>query len=284
MKTDKEMSTELQFKMLSAALEIMASAGVSEPAMRSAFERALLRSRSFRATGAGHWQDGSYLSNGDISADLLRLWHRDGRCISDDDALPLALHVSRGRTSLRALVKGLDPKANVSTILAFLKSNGLVRRLSDGRYKPTADAATITQADPVIGEHLARSVVRLLSTVRRNTAVSRESPALIERYAYVSNLRPDAIEGFADFTKSQGLAYLKAVDDWMEQRRIQKSTKTRKSKRGVVAGVQVIAYLGDRVDGRETPVSNRSKGTDGTDGARRGSLAKRPTSPPSAPA
>jgi hypothetical protein len=265
MKTDKDLSRQLQFKMLSAALEIMASVGVSESSMREAFERAMIRCRTLRSRNQGYWQDGSYLPNGDISADLLRLWHRDSRCIGDDDAMPLALHVYKGRTSVRSLVRSLDPKANVSSVLSFLRSNGLVRRLSDGRYKPTADAATISRSDPVVGEHLARSVVRLLNTVRRNTAVNRGNPPLIERYAYVSNLDRNAINGFAEFTKSQGLAYLKAVDDWMEQRRVPRLTNSSKAKRGVVAGVQVIAYLGDGVDRSTIPASKRSRGTDGTD-------------------
>lgn len=283
MKSDNNMSRQLQYKMLSATLEIMASAGIPEARIRAAFERALLRSRGFRSKGAQIWSDDSYLPNGDVSADLLRLWHRDSRCIRIDDALPRPLYVSKGRPSLRSLIRGLDPKVDVSAVLSFMRANRLIRRTSDGRYVPTADATTITSADPVIGEHLARSVVRLLSTVRRNTDPSQMVPPLIERYAYVSNLNPREAAGFAEFTKDQGLTYLKAVDDWMEQRRMPRSGSNRKGG-GVVAGVQVIAYLGDAIEQQMLPVSNRARGTEGTDDAQSERGSKGPTSPPSTPA
>lgn len=283
MKSNKNMSRQLQYKMLSATLEIMAGVGIPEASIRAAFERALVRSRGFRSQGARTWSDGSYLPIGDVSADLLRLWHRDSRCIRIDDALPRPLFVSKGRPSLRSLIRGLDQEVNVSAVLSFMRENRLIRRTPDGRYVPTADATTITNSDPVIGEHLARSVVRLLSTVRRNTDPRQMVPPLIERYAYVSNLNPQDAAAFAEFTKEQGLTYLKAVDDWMEQRRTPKRGGNRTGA-GVVAGVQVIAYLGDAIGQQMPPSSRRARGTEGTDTAQAARVAKPPTSPPSTPA
>lgn len=282
MKSNRRMSHQLQYKMLSAALEIMASVGIPEASIRAAFERALVRSRSFRAHGARAWSDGSYLPIGDVSADLLRLWHRDSRCIRIDDALPRPLFISKGRPSLRSLIRGLNQEVNVSAVVSFMRENRLIRRTSDGRYVPTSDATTISNSDPVIGEHLARSVVRLLSTVRRNTDPRQAVPPLIERYAYVSNLNPREAAAFAEFTKEQGLTYLKAVDDWMEQRRTPKRDGNRKGA-GVVAGVQVIAYLGDAIGQQMPPFSKRARGTEGTDTAQVERGAKPPTSPPSTP-
>src|SRR5690606_29595460 len=89
----------------------------------------------------------------------------------------------------------------------------------------------------------------LFCTMRRNTTHTGRREPLIERYAYVSDLDPTDRKSFANFTREQGVAYLQAVDDWMEQRRLGKSRRMLRAKRrGVVAGVQVVAYLGDEIE------------------------------------
>lgn len=262
-------SKQMQFRLISSILEFLARIGVPESAIRDAFERGLTGSRKFRAAGRGRLiQDGSYLPNGDISADLLRLWHRDSRLLSPKDASPRPLHLARGRHSLRSLVRTLDSKADAAAVLDFMKSANLIRRTRDGRYLPTSDAGTITRLDPFVAEHLARSVVRLFGTVRRNTNLSGSATPLIERYAYVYDLNKAESAAFAEFTKSQGLAYLSAVDDWMEQRRVRKSKiGSRGAVQGVVAGVQVVAYLGDGTDGNVQERGNQKRrgGSVGTD-------------------
>lgn len=261
-------SKQMQSKLISSILEFLARTGVPEGAIRETFEKGLTSSRRFRTNGTSRLTlDGSYLPNGDISADLLRLWHRDSRFISAKDARPRPLHVSKGRHSLRSLIRSLNQQADATAVLHFMKSAGLIRQNHDGRFLPSSDAGTITRLDPFVAEHLARSVVRLFGTVRRNTSLSSETTPLIERYAYVSDLSQSEGEAFAEFSKSQGLAYLRAVDDWMEQRRIRKAKNSSARKRGIVAGVQIVAYLGDGADGnaQEPGSQKRRRGSEGTD-------------------
>jgi hypothetical protein len=228
-------------------------------------EIAIRKSRALEKRGMHALHDGSYLPNGDITADLLRIWHRDGRYIDHEKAQPRPLHFSKGRKTFRSIVQELSPNANARDILAFMNSAKLLKRLADGRFLPTADAATIANADSLVVEHIARSVVRLLSTVRRNAVVAPGSFPLIERYAYVSDLDRSHSRDFAEFTKTQGLAYLKAVDDWMEQRRASRARMPKKARSGVVAGVQIVAYLGDRSDASAPFMSRRTKGLEGSD-------------------
>jgi hypothetical protein len=274
MRKEGALSKQLQLKLLGSVMEFLARAGISESAIRTAFEKGLASSRRFRAPAVGHAQDSRYLPNSDVSADVLRLWHRDSRYLDDSDAKPRPLCLLKGRNSVKSLVKVFNHGANVREVLSFMKAADLIRRVSDGRYVPTAEGGTITNADPFVVEHLARSVIRLFGTVRRNTTAKREATSLIERYAYVSDLNRAESKAFAEFTKSQGLVYLQAVDDWMEQRRVRKGARHQHaSPRGVLAGVQIVAYLGDETDSAEerAPASKR-----------RG--IKRPTNSPSTPA
>lgn len=276
----------LRRKLVCAILEFLGRSGVSEDEVRSSFESAMASSRGWRICEGNCRRDGGYVGNGNVSAELLRLWHRDGRYI-DKDAIPLPLPLKGGRSSLVSIVQRLDPSADALEILHGMRSIGLIRRVRSGRYVPTSGSVTIGQLHPLAIEHVAKSVVRLVSTVCRNTDPSRKSVPLIERYAYVPDLnRADARE-FAEFSRSQGMAYLEAVDDWLEQRRARRSITYGKSKnKGITAGVHLVAYLGDGIDASEAKAS----GAPVPKSKRKARIPakpkswRRPTHPPSAPA
>jgi hypothetical protein len=282
MKTGSSISKQLRVSLLGSVVEFMTRTGASEAAIRDAFESGMAKSSRLRAISSSVYQDGKYLQNGDISADLLRLWHRDGRYTDARDARPRPLFLSKGRNSVRSTILRLDSRANVAEVLGFLISAKLIRKIPGGKYLPTTEAGAIAHDEPFVAEHLARSVIRLFSTVRRNTNRSGPQP-LIERYAYVTDLDRAHSEAFAEFTKSQGLAYLQTVDDWMEQRRTCRlPVSDRKKKPGVVAGVQIVAYLGDGKGGNlraGAPVRRSVRnGTGGTN--RSAARSKRSTPPP----
>jgi hypothetical protein len=244
----KIMSKQMQLKLLGTVVEFMARNGVTESAIRDSFNRGLANSRKLRQGAGSPYLDGSYMENSDVSADVLRLWHRDGRYIDDVDAKPRPLHPWRGRNSVRSLIHSINPNADARAVLAFMKSACLLRKSNDGRVLPATEGGTITQDDSFVVEHLVRSITRLFGTMRRNTSAAGRLHPLIERYAYVSDFNPSDSKAFAEFTSTQGLSYLQAVDDWMEQRRLHRVRTPKPSKgRGLVAGVQIVAYLGDRL-------------------------------------
>src|SRR6478735_7503606 len=171
---------------------------------------------------------------------------QDGRFL-DREARPKPLRLTRGPRSLGALVRKLDPNADHKQSIRTMRAVGLIRRLPDGRYVPTAESVTIDHLHPLAIEHVAKSVVRLVSTVCRNTDPARQSIHLIERYAYVPDLSKSEAIAFAEFTRNQGMAYLEAVDDWLERRRTRRLPKNRRESEGdgIAAGVHTFAYLGD---------------------------------------
>lgn len=246
MDTKDVLAPNLRQKVFDALLEFIAWSGVSEEEIRNSFEKGL---RRLRLDSCVCRQDGRYVGNGNVSAELLRVWHRDARCI-DDDARPRPLFLFKGRNSLRALIRRLDPSADASEVLRGMRAVGLIRRTTGGRYRPTAESVTIATLHPLAIEHVAKSVVRLVSTVCRNTDPTGCSLPLIEKYAYVPDLNRADRREFADFTRSQGMAYLEAVDDWLEQRRARRVYSSRRARaEGVSAGVHLVAYLGDNPSG-----------------------------------
>lgn len=242
------LSGQLRVNLIGALLEFMARSGVSEGDIRETVDQVLRGASQPRSKNGVLRQDGRYIGNGNVSAELLRVWHKDAKYL-DDDAKPRALWLARGKCSLRSLVKELDPDVDALDVLRGMRVVGLLRRTREGKFVPTSESVTIGQLHPLAVEHVAKSVVRLVSTVCRNTDPDGHSLPLVERYAYVPDLNRSDMAEFAAFTRSQGMAYLEAVDDWLEQRRA-KRTCLPSGQRGesVAAGVHLIAYLGDSTE------------------------------------
>ena len=233
----------LQQSLFSCVVEFMSDSGLSESEIKSAFDVCLKKRRTKLL--AESRRRGRYLQNGDLPADLLRTWHRDSRYI-DANAKPRALPLVTGRTNVRQMALKLDPDADTDKLLRFMVSSGLLRETAKGRYLPANEVGAISSSNRFVNEHVAKSVIRFISTVGRNTKLASEAEQVIERFAYVSDLNYTDVQEFCEFTKAQGHSYLQVVDDWMEQRRLRPALRGKRAKKqGVVAGVHVIAYVGD---------------------------------------
>lgn len=266
----KGLSAALQLKLLSSILEFMSRSGSSDSAIRRTLASCLNGLGSDRnGKDVSTLRDCKYVGNGNVSAELIRIWTRDGRYI-DRDARPKALCLSTGRYSLVSLISRLDPAVDAHATVNSMMAVGLIRKLRNGRYLPTADSVKIDRLHPLAVEHAAKSLIRMVATVCRNTDTSRQAVPLIERYAYVPDMSKAEAEAFAEFTRSQGMAYLEAVDDWMERRRVGRASvmRGRSNQNGITAGVHLVAYLGDGLS--QSPATRQASG-------RAGKLGKRPT-------
>jgi hypothetical protein len=238
---------ELQTRVLASVLEFLVGAGASEASIRKSFESGLARSRKVRVAGRKKKTDGQYRKSGDVSAQLLRIWHRDVRLVSSRSLGPRSLSLQGGKNSLCKLVEKIDPDADAMLILRRMEHAGLIRQTKGGRYLPTANATVIPRLHPWVMEHAAKSVIRLVSTVFRNANREAGDPPLLERYSYVPDLSPEEGRQFAEFSRAQGQVYLDTIDDWLEQRRVPRvDARRRRAARGVPAGVHVITYLGEQ--------------------------------------
>ena len=145
--------------------------------------------------------------------------------------------------SVESLIRHEKPEASARELVAEFKSLRLIKPAGKGLYLPTNIAGRIRSDHPILLEHLANSVVRLLSTARENTK-SKTDKTFIERFVHVPDLKLSKVSEFRDFSNQQASAFLATIDDWLESNRaIGISAKTEKS---VPAGVHAFAFLGDR--------------------------------------
>jgi hypothetical protein len=142
-------------------------------------------------------------------------------------------------------VRSQRPTADVKGILDAMINTGLIKKVSGNRFVPIKSVATISEMHPLTVDHVAKTVMRLVETVHRNTQRRLESTRLIERYAHVPDLDPATARSFAAFSRQQGQAYLDSIEDWLESRRANRpSARAAPTKKSVSAGVHIFAYVG----------------------------------------
>lgn len=252
---------QLRIKMLDSVLEFMNGSGMSESTIRESVEESLLNlNRRLLSSGTPRGRN-LQIGNENISAELLRMWHRDSRYI-DNEARPRPLSLDKGRDNLRSILKKIDATADPMQILREMKTVRLIRRTSHGKYLPNSESAIVGTLHPLAIDHIAKLVIRLVSTVSRNLDPSGKPLKLIERHAYTPDLTWSERAAFADFTRLQGKAFLESVDNWLEQRRLRRANpKLRQQGQKVAASVHLFAYLGDDDDAgsiRASPMSPRN--------------------------
>lgn len=222
-------------KVLGSVIDFLCKAGTDPEEISEVVHSRIQRNRQIEtkshARNAGR-------SNDTVTATILHRWYRDSALI-DENALPRPLRLMGRAPSVEALVRSEKPSSDPKTIIDDMLSLGLLKKQGPGKYVPKGRVATIARMHPVLIEHVARSIARLLETVNDNTSRKGVTP-LIERFTHIPDLPESRLKEFREFSQRHGTAFLAGVDDWLEARRVRNS-KTRKT--GATAGIHVFAYL-----------------------------------------
>ena len=244
MKSKSAVPPTLMHELLASVIYFMSRSGMESDRIERSFRGSIEAART-----RGHAVSKSAVS--DIGSDtvagaVLRAWHREDAYL-DDEAKPIPLKLNGRPRSLATLMRRQDSKCDALALAEDMLAVGLIRKSRRGTYLPTTESATIRQLHPLLIDHVAKSVMRLVETVYRNTDPMISSTPMIERYAHVPDLDPADAKEFAAFAQQQGAAYLAAIDDWLETRRVQSGAgKKRRFRTKVAAGVHLVAYLGDQ--------------------------------------
>jgi Family of unknown function (DUF6502) len=244
MKSKSAVPPTLMHDLLASVVYFMSRSGMESERIERSFKGSI---KAAQARGYAVSKPTSPdIGSDTVAGAVLRAWHRDNAYI-DDEAKPIPLKLTGRPRSLAALVRRQDSKCDAMVLAEDMLAVGLIRKSRGGTYLPTTESATIRQLHPLLIDHVAKSVMRLVETVYRNTDPLISSTPMIERYAHVPDLDPADAKEFAAFAQQQGAAYLAAIDDWLETRRVQSGAgKKRRSRTRVAAGVHLVAYLGDQ--------------------------------------
>ena len=170
---------------------------------------------------------------------LLRCWHRETRFLSLEG---FPRHLSReGRNGLRSLVNMHYPRQHFDSVFNALRRSGLIKQDEKLKWFPTMKHAVFPTLSSELLAHFSEGVARFVETMTRNVGARSKEEVLFERSCKVTSLPPSAAPEFRRFVNGQALAFLEAVDDWLENH----SKPTKSSTRKCAAGVFTFAFIDD---------------------------------------
>lgn len=175
-----------------------------------------------------------------VMPNVLLRWHSD-LSLLDADGSPKPLRLYGAAPSVQALIQAEQPRDTVRQIIATMQETSMLRRTAKGRYQPTTSAATVSQLNPFLVEHVTTSLVRFLETVQTNVSTGGEDAALLERCAQVINLPVSELPAFRGFVRDYGADFLTSVDNWLSSRSIER--RGRKATPVMGVGVHVFAHV-----------------------------------------
>jgi len=175
-----------------------------------------------------------------MAALVLDAWHRNRRYL-DSHAKPKPIPLVGAAPSVEALIRAERPRTDAAEIARHFRSLRLIVRRGKNLYRPADRMAVISRLNPLVQQHVARSSSNLLRTIRNNVTRPHVSRRLIERFAEVPDLPSKFRQEFYRFTQTQGWAFLKNVNDWLEMRRARRTYK--RPTRTLKAGVHLYAYI-----------------------------------------
>lgn len=228
-----------QLRLILAVLDFLHQSGLSKDSIVKLSSLALgkLKKRPDSSTGR-LLLDSSVVSAIGIS---FHRWYREREFVKASGQ-PRPLRLLGPSPSVEALVRRERPSIPAAAVAREIVRLRLVKRNRKGYFVPTGMHALISRMHPYIAEHLAHSVIRLLSTVQYNARTNAGGGALFERYAHVPNLKRSHLQAFRDFSNQQGEALIDTTNDWLESHRRLSSNKERKAT--IEAGLHVFAYVG----------------------------------------
>jgi hypothetical protein len=169
---------------------------------------------------------------------VLRSWHKEAKYLTPD-GLPRPLKAD-GRLGLKTLVRRFYHDVDYETVFERLVETRLICRADRDTWIPTGRTARIPQLSHETLEHLSEGVVRYVETVTGNVTAGQEEDVLFERSCKVTKLPTNEFGAFRDYVSQQALAFLTAVDDWLESRNVRGKSG---GKSVSTAGVYTFAYM-----------------------------------------
>jgi hypothetical protein len=238
-------------RMLTAVFTLLIHCGVRQKTILEMAARALTSSianaRIFRDSGGGELETLGL---------VLDAWHRDRRYLTSRGS-PKAVPLFGKGPSVEALIRAQSRQLDASALARRMQSLRLVAPHSGNKYRPASDAAIISSYDKTVLQHVARSFMSLLDTVEHNLGSTTKIPPLLERFAEVPNLPIDRVESFSKFSRAQGSAFVRIINDWLETRRVR--TRMPDSRKTVRAGVRLHVYIAPNRPGARSYANHKRR-------------------------
>jgi hypothetical protein len=176
-------------------------------------------------------------------ADVCTRWHIDKKYL-DKTGKPMPLSWDGKRGTLLQLVRGVCGRRDAHRHVQRLVDRRLISAVGKNRWIPVAKVVSPGGMDDAQILRATDMLSSFIRTVEHNSARRYRGNQLnLEVLASVPRLPVRNVSAFRRFTKTQGLSFVKAADDWMESRNIKRSIKGTSARTREV-GVIAFSFVG----------------------------------------
>jgi hypothetical protein len=173
-------------------------------------------------------------------ASLNTRWHMEPNYV-DRSGKPKPLTWNGRQGTLLKLAQQVLGKEKAPSAVRDLVRRKLLFRTRDSKWLPKAQVLRPGGLDRPQVIRTAAMIERLLRTVSYNSKREyKGNDLLFEVMTRVPRLPATELAEFKRFARSQGMVYVRSVDDWLESKNLRK--KKRKARNVREAGVVVFAY------------------------------------------
>lgn len=227
--------TKLFTEIVQVVCELMRANGVSQSQVHRELCRALTNAYSERDR-----KEVRDLPPISAMASITGRWHLE-KAFVDKLGNPKPLTWNGKRGTLLSLAKRVVGNEKARATLELLVNRKLLVRTKNGSWLPRAHVIRPRGLDRPQVLRAAVMLQRLLRTISHNSAKSyRGDDLLFEVMTRVPRLPARDVAAFKTYARSQGMVYVRAVDDWLESRNL--PMKGRGSRGAREAGVVVFAF------------------------------------------
>jgi hypothetical protein len=221
--------------------EIMRSTGLSQALVEAELKRAL--AKAFAVNDAHLPRDLNPVSE---MASLISRWHVEERYV-DGSGKPRPLTWNGKSGTLLRLAQEVIGDEGAKRVVETVVKRKLIVRTKAGRWRPKSQVVKPRGLDRPQILRTAVMLRRLLRTVAHNSERQyRGDNLLFEVMTRVPRLPRRYLPTFKRFVRTQGMTYVRSVDDWLESRSLPKTRRKQKNLRET--GVVVFAFEEPAVD------------------------------------
>jgi hypothetical protein len=233
--SSRRQSTRLLTEAAQVVCELMRAVGLPFDSVESELKKAL--TNAFAISDVKTPRDLSPLSE---MASLISRWHVEKTYV-DRRGRPKHLSWDGRRGLLLKLAREVVGPEKAKSVITNAINRKLIEKTLDGKWQPTSQVVRPRGLDRTQVLRTAVMLGRLLRTVSYNSARRyRGDDLLFEVMTRVPRLPSRHLMAFKKFARTQGMTYVRSVDDWLESRGLPKARRKLKNVRE--AGVIVFAY------------------------------------------
>jgi hypothetical protein len=237
----RRQSTRLFGEALQVVCEIMRSTGLPQEVVESKLRQALRAAFSSRNPFSP--RDLNPMSE---MASLISRWHVEEKYV-DSAGRPKPLTWNGKTGTLMGLARKVIGLKGAKRVIENVVTRKLVIRTRDGKWRPKSQIVRPRGLDQAQILRTAVMLRRLLRTISHNSERRYSGEDLLfEVMTRVPRLPRHHLPTFKKFVRTQGMTYVRAVDDWLESRGLAKTERKPKNVRE--AGVIVFAFEEPAVD------------------------------------